>query len=406
MSPGSGRSSAGDAGMRGRRAGGGPRVDSRACIDLPRRKWLRQTARWLAIGFVAPPALAGCARALRSNADSVTVYTSVDDVLARTVLAQCEAATGVAISPLFDTEATKTTALEGRIRSERERPRADLFWSSEGFAVRRLARDGLLAPIPEGVWSAWPAPHRDPDRNWIAFAARARVVVTKVGDPSPTMWADLASPSLAARVQRPASTMIAVADPRFGTTGAHLAALDDAWRRAGDAGVEVPTLDAWLDGMRRNGVRVYQGGNAATVDAVARGECSFGLTDTDDALAAIARGLPISMSLPRSLPEGVSGGGTMLVPNTVAIVRSGPGQRDPVERVLAWLVSADSERLIADSPSRNLPLGPARSVDLPYAESDPLVFDALAASERAADLAVRAKARLEGSAALAAGVGR
>lgn len=96
----------------------------------------------------------------------------------------------------------------------------------------------------------------------------------------------------------------------------------------------------------------------------------------------------------------------MLVPNTVAIVRSGPGQRDPVERVLAWLVSADSERLIADSPSRNLPLGPARSVDLPYAESDPLVFDALAASERAADLAVRAKARLEGSAALAAGVGR
>ena len=37
-----------------------------------------------------------------------------------------------------------------------------------------------------------------------------------------------------------------------------------------------------------------------------------------NALAAVARGLPIVMTLPRSLPEGVPGGGTMIVPNTIA----------------------------------------------------------------------------------------
>ena len=81
----------------------------------------------------------------RSN---VSIYVSADDVLARDVFA-AEFMRSESVSPVFDTEATKTTGLERRLIAERNRPRADLFWSSEGFAVVRLARalhEG--APLP------------------------------------------------------------------------------------------------------------------------------------------------------------------------------------------------------------------------------------------------------------------
>ena len=45
---------------------------------------------------------------------------------------------------------------------------------------------------------------------------------------------------------------------------------------------------------------------------------------------------------------------TMLVPNTVAPIRGGPGDSDAVRKVLGYLVSPECELLIARSPSRNL----------------------------------------------------
>jgi iron(III) transport system substrate-binding protein len=341
----------------------------------------------------------------RGGRERVLVYTSADDVLAKDVLAECSRVTGVEVVGLFDTEATKTTALEARIRAERDRPRADIFWSSEGFAVLRLASDGLLAPLPEALWSGWPARHRDVSRRWLAFAARARVVVMRRGFAPIAAWGDLGMPGLGVGAAAGSDSRIAIADPRFGTTSSHIAALDQVWGEArakasagGDGVVSggVPTLDEWIDGLRANGVEVLPGGNAATVDAVARGVCAYGLTDTDDALVAIDRGMPIEMCLPRTLPIGVAGGGTMIVPNTVARIAGGPGNAAHVEAVLAYLVSPACELLIARSPSRNLPLGDGVRASLPYAEPDPLAFDEGRASAGAAMLAARAAERLAG----------
>ena len=153
--------------------------------------------------------------------------------------------------------------------------------------------------------------------------------------------------------------------------------------------------------MRARGVRVLLGGNSAVVEAVALGECAYGLTDSDDAFAAQARGLPIAMSLARALPRGDAGGGAMVIPNTIArvarVVRAdGDVGNDNnarlADRVAQWMVSARCEEIIARSPSRNLPLGPnvAReaAVDAAWAEPDPLQFDLAAASARADEVAV------------------
>ncbi len=374
--------------------------------------------------LLAASTLAACGDG-RSNPSgesaSVVMYISADDALARVVLAACTRDTGIEIVPVFDTEATKSTGLENRIRAERDRPRADLFWSSEAFAVLRLAADGLLAPLSEELWNGWPAQHRDAQRRWLAFSARARVLVWNTAHDTPAID-DLAALCMNATdatnatnatnatklsSQHTASTddakrhSIAIADPRFGTTRGHLAALEDAWNAARQRGIIAPTLEQWLHAMRARGVRVLLGGNSAVVEAVALGECAYGLTDSDDAFAAQARGLPIAMSLARALPRGDAGGGAMVIPNTIArvarVVRAdGDVGNDNnarlADRVAQWMVSARCEEIIARSPSRNLPLGPnvAReaAVDAAWAEPDPLQFDLAAASARADEVAV------------------
>lgn len=349
----------------------------------------RDAVRTLAAALYAGGSMALLARCAAPRA-AVTVYTSADDVLAREVFAACTRATGVTVAPVFDTEATKTTGLENRLRSESDRPRADLFWSSESFAVARLAAAGVLAELPEALWGSWPEAHRDAARRWLGFAARARVVAHR-SDAAPIReWTELADPALA----RGSRAAVAIADPRFGTTSAHLSALRVAWGAARAQGVAAPTCEEWLSALRARECLVLPGGNAATVDAVAAGECAYGLTDTDDVLAAIGRGLPLAFSLPRTLPEDNAGGGTMVVPNTIAMVSGGPGDRLAAELVAAYLVSPECEMLIARSPSRNLPLGPevdrADRASMPFAEPDPMRFDAAEAARDGAAFSVRA----------------
>lgn len=361
-----------------------------ASHPVGRRRFLHATAGLGALWLL--PAFASCRQ---SRAPRVVLYVSVDDVLAREAIAACTAATGIEIDAVFDTEASKTTGLENRLRAERDRPRADLFWSSEGFAVVRLAADGVLAPLPEPLWSSWPAAHRDEGRRWLAFAARARVIAyaPSRGTPPIADWRALAKPGIA----KGSRSAIAIADPRFGTTRGHLAALDLVWQNAQKRDLDAPTLDEWLEGLRANGTIVLTGGNAATVEAVASGECAYGLTDTDDVFAAQARGLSVEMTLPRSLDERVRGGGTMLVPNTVALVAGREGSRSDAERVAAWLVSPESEAILCRSASRNLPLGPSASCDPGFVVGDPLVFEVEDIAAKADATAIRAAELLGGS---------
>ena len=97
------------------------------------------------------------------------------------------------------------------------------------------------------------------------------------------------------------------------------------------------------------------GGNAATVDAVARGEAVLGLTDTDDVVAANARGLRVKAVAPRHGLDQEAGGGTLMIPNAAGIVSGGPNPDGAVE-LLAFLASAEVEARLYASSSRNIPL--------------------------------------------------
>ncbi|MHC4218468.1 MAG: extracellular solute-binding protein [Planctomycetota bacterium] len=325
--------------------------------------------------------------ACSSSEPQVVLYVSADDHIARQVTQAFERQTGIRVAAVGDTEQTKTTGLANRLRAERDNPQADVFWSSEVFNTINLAEEGVLEGYVSGAATDWPRGLRDPDHRWYGFAARARVIVFAPArvppEHRPTTWMELTRPRFKGR--------IVMADPRFGTTGGHLAAMKAYWSRIVGAGY----YDAFLMGLAANEVRLLPSGNAGVVQAVADGEADLGLTDTDDVWAARARGLDVDLVYPRHDAEGSgSGGGTLLIPNTVARVRGGP-HPEAAGRLIDFLLSEQVERMLAESVSHNVPIRPDIAADYPqYAVPDPLKTDYRRAAARLQGAVEQAMGRL------------
>ncbi len=290
---------------------------------------------------------AGCSRAGSTEAPEVVLYTSADDYLVREVVARFEAETGIRVRVAGDTEATKTTGLVQRVIAEQGRPGADVWWSSEALGTLRLREEGLLEPLEPGwVPPDWPAGLAAPDRTWAGFALRARVIAVstdRVADADrPATLDDLADPRFRGR--------IGMARPEFGTTRGHVAALV-AYR-----GEEA--FGSWLAALKANGLRLYDS-NSAIVRAIAQGEIDVGLTDTDDVWAAQREGWKVGAVFETPARGGMGplgwDRGAILIPNTIARVRAGPNP-GPAQRLIAYLLSAEVERLLAASDSHNIPV--------------------------------------------------
>jgi len=281
--------------------------------------------------------LTGCSRKADDAQNTVTLYTSVDEPFALEVVAEFEKQSGIRVQVVTDTEAGKTTGLVRRIEAERANPRADVFWSSELFNTIRLARDGLLAeyrPPAEGI----PDRYKDPNGRWTAFGTRARVLCYNTQavkeDQVPETWRDITDSRWAGK--------LAFADPRFGTTTGHVAAMYALWGEA--EYVEfLKQLSQVTDG-------VLMDGNATAARRVGSGEFSIGATDTDDVYARQGRGEPIAMIFP-----DMGDGGTLLIPNSVGLVTGAP-RPEAAKKLIDFLTSATTERMLARSESRNYPV--------------------------------------------------
>jgi iron(III) transport system substrate-binding protein len=279
----------------------------------------------------------------------VVLYSSVDEYLLRQVIPDFEKDTGIHVRLVGDTEATKTTGLVQRLLAERERPRADVWWSSESLGTIGLAGEGLLEPFTSAaekdIPGGWPKALRAADGTWYGFASRARVIVYNTrrvkAEEAPHRLADFADAKWKGR--------FGFARPHFGTTRSHVAALEAAW--GGEA------FGAWLAAIKAGGVRLYDG-NSAVVQAVANGEIDAGLTDTDDVWAAQREGWPVEMVFEAADDPGSSkwwGIGPLALPNTIARVRGGPNP-DAAARLIDYALSEHVERVLAASDSHNTPV--------------------------------------------------
>jgi iron(III) transport system substrate-binding protein len=304
-----------------------------------RPRWLRRTASAAFAGCLAASlALVGCPSS-DPPAPEVVVYVALDRVYAQAILDTFTAETGIEVKAKWDTEATKTTGLVELIRSERERPRCDVFWNNEVVQTIALGREGLLEPYDSPAAADLPSSARDPQHLWTGFAARARVLIVNtdlVGpDAGPSSYRDLLDPRWRGRC--------GVAKPLFGTTATHAAALE--------AALGPEEAHAWWRGLRENQV-VVCAGNADVKDRVAQGELAFGLTDTDDASLALLDGAPVRVVFPDQAPGQL---GTLLIPNSVCVIRGAP-HPSQAKALVDWLVSGDVEEALARARSVQVPL--------------------------------------------------
>jgi iron(III) transport system substrate-binding protein len=306
-------------------------------------------------------------------ARQVTVYVSTDRVFSEPVLKEYETRSGITVNAVYDTEETKSTGLANRLLAEKARPQADVFWSNEPVRTLVLKSRGVLAsyksPSAEGI----PSVLVDPDGYWTGFSARIRVIAYNTTlvkeEEAPRSIFDLAEPKWRGQV--------AIADPRFGSTSFHVAAL---YALAGDE-----KMDDFFRRLNANGVRVVDG-NSVVRDLVARGEVKVGLTDTDDVNVALENGQPIAMVLPDK-----DGLGVPVMPNMVSLVANAP-HLDEARKLVDYLLSPDVERQLAQSEAVQIPLhsGVPGPKNIPAIDTfKPMTLDYAKAANRVEDVTKR-----------------
>lgn len=240
---------------------------------------------------------------------TVVVYTSVDQVYSEPVFRDFENQTGIQVLPVYDVEATKTTGLATRLVAEKTRPRADVFWSGEFGQTIVLKNEGVLAAYYSPSASDIPEQFRDKEGFWTGFGGRARIFLVNTDLLAPSRYPHSLHDMLDEKY--PAKT-IGIAYPMFGTTSTHAAALYSF------LGQE--KARAFFASLNNRSVRVVDG-NSVVRDLVADGQLAYGLTDTDDACGAIESGRNVTIIIPDQGPGEM---GTLVIPNTVALIRDSP----------------------------------------------------------------------------------
>jgi iron(III) transport system substrate-binding protein len=295
----------------------------------------RHLAKRILLGCLALVGLIGCGE---SEPPTVVVYTALDQEFSQPIFEDFTRETGIIVHPKYDTESTKTVGLTNVILAEAERPRCDLFWNNEILNTLRLERKGLLRPRRTPAAANYPPGARSPGGIWYGFAARARVLLVNTNRVAeqrfPKSIRDLTDPQW--------YEQCGIAKPLFGTTATHATCLFAA---LGDEKAKELFV-----GIKRN-ARIMSG-NKQVAQAVSGNTLAFGLTDTDDALIEIERGMPVAIVYPDQEAGGL---GTLFIPNTLSLIKGSP-HAEEADRLIDYLLSSNAEHRLADGPSAQIPL--------------------------------------------------
>ena len=314
--------------------------------------------RWPLFFFILAAAqLTGCGRPEQQPQQRVVLYCGQDQDTADEVIKAFTDKTGIRVEVRADTEADKSVSLTEAIIREAKHPRCDVFWCNEILNTIRLQRQGLLkgyASPSSPKTPGWLQAKLD-DNGWHPFAARARVLIVhnRVTE-KPASIFDLTKDQWRGKV--------AISKPQFGTAATHAACLFQVLGKEKAA--------QFYRDLRPN-VAILPGNKDVAV-AVAEGRFDVGFTDTDDAIAEVRRGQPVSIVYPDQ-----NGIGTLYYPGTVAIVVGGANEAN-ARKLVDYLLSAEVETKLAEGEAAHIPLHQDVKVQLPiktWPEIKPMTVD-------------------------------
>ena len=266
-------------------------------------------------------------------ANRVVLYTAVDRPYVLQIVADFEQQTGIKVDLQTDAEASKTTGLVNRLIAEKDNPQADVWWSNEVFYTANLIEAGVLAAYQPPAVAEIDEQWRDEAGIYTPVALRARVLVVNADPANADLLKDIRS--LKDLTKPELKDKIAIALPKFGTTGGHVASLYQVW------GEE--RADDYFRSLHQNGIKIL-GGNMTVVNYVADGQILVGLTDNDDVSHALAQDKPVRMVVPDQADGQL---GTLLIPTTVALVRGAP-REDNAKKLIDYLASRQVEQSLID----------------------------------------------------------
>ncbi|MDP8903919.1 MAG: iron ABC transporter substrate-binding protein [Chloroflexota bacterium] len=202
-------------------------------------------------------------------ATSITVYSGRSEELVGPLLGQFTGATRITVNARYG----DTAELAALLLEEGENTPADVYFAQDAGALGAVAKEGMLAELPDEVLSLVPESFRSPAGQWVGVSGRARVVVYDSRDVSEEDLPD---------------SILGFTDPewrgRIGwtPTNGSFQAFVTAFRllRGDDAARQ------WLEGIVANEPRRYSG-NSPIVQAVADGEIDVGFVNHYYLLRAI-----------------------------------------------------------------------------------------------------------------------
>ncbi|MBI3561325.1 MAG: extracellular solute-binding protein [Gammaproteobacteria bacterium] len=273
---------------------------------------------------------------LRPAADFVVIYVSHDRIFSEPVLRDFNTDTGIQVRAIYDTEETKGTGVMNRLIAERDHPQADVYWANEPLRTVVLKKKGISAPYRSPNAVDIPDSFKDPHGYWTGFAARARVLLMR-NDLKPMPM------SIAAYSDARLQNTTVIANPLFGTTTTHAAALFVLWGP--------DRFRNFMAQVKTNGVKIASS-NGESADLIISGEFAFGLVDSDDAVTATEKNTALTIVYP---DQGENEIGCLVIPNAVALIKNAPHEQN-AKKLIDYLLNKDTERKLAFSGSAQMPL--------------------------------------------------
>ena len=264
------------------------------------------------------------------NSNQVVVYTTVDQIFSEPILKDFENETGIKVKVVYDTEETKSTGVLNRIIAEKDNPQCDLFWSGDPVRTIVLKNKDITLPYKSKIAEDINSVFKDPEHHWTGFSARARVLIY-----NKDMLSDAEVPqSIFDLTDEKYKGNFAIANPLFGTTTFHFAALFIA---LGDEKAKQLFAD-----LKANNV-IIATSNGDVKKQVSQGVVACGLTDTDDAYEAIKENANIGIVF---LDQNKLG--SLIMPNTVNLIKNSPNIENG-KILMDYLLSKETEAKLSIS---------------------------------------------------------
>ena len=251
--------------------------------------------------------------------------------------------------------------LANQINQEGARSPADVFVTENSPAITLVDQGGNFAPLEPATLQQVAAQYRPADGDWVGFAARTTVLVYNkaafAGGGLPASILDLAQPAWKDRVG------IAPAGADFQAVVSAVLAVEGPDRTR-----------SWLTGLKGN-AKTYRG-NIAIMAAVNRGEIDAGVIYhyywfKDQAES----GANSDATALHYFGAGDAGGFVSV--SGAGVLKSSTKAAD-AQRLVAYLTSAEGQRILAESSALEYPVatGAAAAPALkPLAELDPPTVD-------------------------------